>query len=99
MNAEQLREWVEENAETLFDRGSYGESGDSVSAVRLSSICELFAGKVLVPLKPDDLSNFIRSVDGNNSMGAGVLAEKICGWLAALEVQHERAIIDKGPTT
>jgi hypothetical protein len=87
MNDEQLREWVEENAETLFDRGSYGESGDSVEAIRISVIRELFAGKVLVPVEPDDLSNFIRSVDGNNSMGAGVLAEKICEWLAASQEQ------------
>ncbi len=34
----------------------------------------------------DQLSNFIRSVDGNHSLGAGVLAENICGWLAALQV-------------
>lgn len=29
----------------------------------------------------DALSNFIRKVDGNNSMGAGILAEQIAGWI------------------
>lgn len=29
----------------------------------------------------DDLSNFIRQIDGNNKMGAGMLAENIFGWL------------------
>lgn len=31
----------------------------------------------------DELSNFIRRVDGNHDMGAGALAEKICEWLRA----------------
>ena len=31
----------------------------------------------------NQLSNFIRSVNGNNRMGAGALAEQICEWLAA----------------
>jgi hypothetical protein len=53
MNAE-LEKWLNDNSETLFERGSYGESGDSVSAVRLSSLCDLFAGKVLVPVEPTD---------------------------------------------
>jgi hypothetical protein len=30
----------------------------------------------------DALAQFIRSIDGRNSMGAGVLAEHICEWLA-----------------
>lgn len=53
MNAE-LKKWLNDNSENLCQRGSYGESGDSVSAVRLSSICDLFDGKVLVPVEPTD---------------------------------------------
>jgi hypothetical protein len=49
MNAE-LEKWLNDNSETLFERGSCGESGDSVIAVRLSSICDLFDGKVLVSM-------------------------------------------------
>lgn len=30
----------------------------------------------------DDLAWFIRTVDGDNSMGAGMLAERICDWLS-----------------
>jgi len=33
----------------------------------------------------DALSNFIRQIDGDNSMGAGALAEAICGWIAQQE--------------
>lgn len=29
----------------------------------------------------DELAQFIRVTDGNNTMGASVLAEKICEWL------------------
>lgn len=29
----------------------------------------------------DDLSNFIRTIDGRNQMGAGALAEKIVEWM------------------
>lgn len=36
-------------------------------------------------LDVDHLSNFIRAVDGNNSMGAGALAERICDWLTTKE--------------
>lgn len=32
-------------------------------------------------IDPDALAQFIRQIDGNNSMGAGVLAEHICEWL------------------
>jgi hypothetical protein len=35
-------------------------------------------------LDVDDLAQFIRSIDGNNSMGADALAEKICERFAAL---------------
>lgn len=31
----------------------------------------------------DGLSNFIRQVDGDNKMGAGALAERICDWISA----------------
>ena len=31
---------------------------------------------------PDSLAHFIRKVDGNNTLGAGALAENICQWLA-----------------
>lgn len=31
----------------------------------------------------DELSNFIRKIDGNHTMGAGQLAERICEWLSA----------------
>jgi hypothetical protein len=31
----------------------------------------------------DDLSNFIRGIDGSNKMGAGALAERICDWIAS----------------
>lgn len=30
---------------------------------------------------PDSLAQFIRKVDGNNTLGAGALAENICQWL------------------
>lgn len=30
---------------------------------------------------PDSLAHFIRKVDGNNTLGAGALAENICQWL------------------
>lgn len=30
---------------------------------------------------PDKLAQYIRQVDGNNQMGAGALAERICEWL------------------
>lgn len=33
-------------------------------------------------IDPDSLAQFIRRVDGGNTMGAGALAEKICEWLA-----------------
>ena len=32
-------------------------------------------------VEPDSLAQFIRQVDGNNTLGAGALAEKICQWL------------------
>ena len=31
-------------------------------------------------IDPDDLAQFIRKIDGNNTMGAGALAENICQW-------------------
>lgn len=31
----------------------------------------------------DDLAQFIRQIDGNHTMGAGVMAERICDWLTA----------------
>lgn len=37
--------------------------------------------KESVDIDADQLSNFIRKIDGNNSMGAGALAEHIVGWL------------------
>ncbi|HDS1721455.1 hypothetical protein NPS53_08100 [Pseudomonas putida] len=37
-------------------------------------------------LDPDALAQFIRQIDGNNSMGAGALAEKICEWLRTTDV-------------
>lgn len=33
-------------------------------------------------IDPDALAQFIRKIDGNNSLGAGALAERICEWLA-----------------
>lgn len=35
----------------------------------------------------DDLAQFIRQIDGKNSMGAGALAEHICEWLAAAQAK------------
>lgn len=32
-------------------------------------------------IDPDLLAQFIRKVDGNNTLGAGALAENICQWL------------------
>ena len=32
-------------------------------------------------VKANELSNFIREIDGNNSMGAGALAENIVEWI------------------
>lgn len=40
----------------------------------------------------DDLANYIRTVDGNHDMGAGLLAENICAWLSSKVIpikQHE----------
>lgn len=37
----------------------------------------------------DELAQFIRATDGDNTMGAGALAEKICEWTTALADQHE----------
>lgn len=31
-------------------------------------------------IDPDQLAQHIRKVDGNNHLGAGLLAEKICEW-------------------
>jgi hypothetical protein len=71
MNHE-LQAWLNDNAITLFGRGSCGESGESVQAVPLWAICELFDGKVLVPvemlkemqvyLSSNRLSNQIRAI-------------------------------------
>lgn len=36
------------------------------------------------------LAQFIRSIDGWHSMGAGVLAEHICEWFAALANDAEQ---------
>lgn len=41
----------------------------------------------------DELSNFIRSIDGDNRMGAGVLAERICEWLAALNASRDAVTV------
>ena len=36
----------------------------------------------------DDLAQFIRTIDGNNAMGAGALAEQIANWYAAYGREH-----------
>ena len=36
----------------------------------------------------DDLARFIRTIDGNNAMGAGALAEQIANWYAAYGREH-----------
>ena len=33
----------------------------------------------------DALAQFIRRVDGNHQMGAGLLAQNICDWLSAIQ--------------
>jgi len=37
--------------------------------------------QLLANLDVDALSNFIRSIDGNNTMGVGELAERIVAWV------------------
>jgi hypothetical protein len=48
-------------------------------------VYELLAQPIVSGLVPDvdDLSNFIRGIDGSNKMGAGALAERICDWIAS----------------
>lgn len=35
----------------------------------------------------DDLAQFIRQIDGNHTMGAGAMAERICEWLTAAQAK------------
>lgn len=41
------------------------------------------------PFTVDELAQFIRATNGDNTMGAGALAEKICEWSTALAEQSE----------
>lgn len=44
----------------------------------------------------NDLAQFIRQIDGDNRMGAGVMAEHICEWLAAAHAAQPAA--EQSPT-
>jgi hypothetical protein len=58
-------------------------------AIRLAAFCEVWkkgeegalSGLVKVPLNVDGLAQEIRRVDGNNSLGAGALAEAIMPYI------------------
>lgn len=75
-------------AEFSGDRKWNGEA--STLANDLFEPLRLYAAPV-PPSVPDvdALAQFIRQIDGNHDKGAGVLAERIVGWLAA--GQKERA--------
>ena len=46
-----------------------------------NSIEKQLLGMAVSQINVDTLSNFIRFIDGSNTMGAGVLAEKILDWM------------------
>lgn len=54
-------------------------------------VCEALKRRSVSPAKMassftvdrDKLSNFIRTIDGANTMGAGILAEKIADWISS----------------
>jgi len=58
-------------------------SGVRVPCSRYEKRYRKFGPLYLAPptIDADALSNFIRSIDGNNTMGAGALAEKIVEWV------------------
>jgi hypothetical protein len=60
---------------------STAEEAERLATDGLVVYAPLFASG-LVP-DVDDLSNFIRGIDGSNKMSAGALAERICDWLAS----------------
>jgi hypothetical protein len=88
------REWVMRRADDSLNRAlSAQKTADEANerALRVLEACTGRDSRIVSALQPramvvpavDDLSNFIRGIDGSNKMGAGDLAERICDWLAA----------------
>lgn len=66
----------------------YGEPYREALAEAAAELRSLIASaQPREPLDVDELAQFIRTTDGNHTMGAGALAESIVGFLAK---RHER---------
>ena len=57
--------------------------GEASGMERAAAECERLSTAI-----DDDLAQFIRTIDGNNAMGAGALAEQIANWYAAYGREH-----------
>lgn len=72
---------AESEAEPLF-------TADQMRAYALAALSSQPSPELAVVSDVDDLAQFIRQIDGQNSMGAGALAERICEWLALRPAQQ-----------
>ena len=83
-----LRSALAQQAEPLIN-----QCGETCERAKLCAVC---ASKLAEPVEPvavsvDALAQHIRFVDGNNNLGAGILAEKIVEFLIKLGIGKEQA--------
>lgn len=69
--------------------GTYETKDEARDALVIYEATQLHPAALPADIDADELSNFIRKIDGNHSMGAGALAENIVEWIGKQAAQPQ----------
>jgi len=100
------RQAVEAERQRTYAAGVAAETGRQSEVIRhLNARCDHLgmalrdskvAGVAAGVPDVDAMAQYIRQIDGDNTMGAGALAEKLCEWLAASPTPPAEPVVPDG---